>query len=68
MAYPGNRFQSDKVFGVLVEKADLQGYLTPEDILEFLPDVNENAALLNRLVVALRNQGRRVNSSAVTSK
>ena len=57
MAYPGNRFQNDKVFGVLVEKADLQGYLTPEDILEFLPDVNENAALLNRLVVALRNQG-----------
>jgi len=57
MAYPGNRFQNDKVFGVLVEKADLQGYLTPEDILEFLPDVNENAALLNRLMVALRNQG-----------
>jgi len=57
MAYPGNRFQNDKVFGVLVEKADLQGYLTPEDILEFLPDVNENAALLSRLMVALRNQG-----------
>ena len=57
MAYPGNQLQSDQVFGVLVEKADLQGYLTPDDILEFLPEGNENAALLSRLVVALRKKG-----------
>jgi RNA polymerase primary sigma factor len=57
MAYPGNRLQSDQVFGVLVEKADLQGYLTPEDILELLPEGNDNATLLSRLVVALRKKG-----------
>ncbi len=57
MAYTGNRLQSDQVLGVLVEKADLQGYLTPDDILEVIPQGNENAALLTRLVAALRNQG-----------
>jgi len=68
MAHPGNRLQSDQVFGVLVEKADLQGYLTPDDILEYLPEGNENAALLSRLLIALRKKGVNIVDDAEVSE
>jgi RNA polymerase primary sigma factor len=42
---------------MLLEKADVQGYLTTEDLVEFYPDVSVDAERLDAMVVALRRRG-----------
>jgi RNA polymerase primary sigma factor len=42
---------------MLLEKADVQGYLTTEDLMEFYPQVNEDADRLEAIVLALRRRG-----------
>jgi len=49
--------QPDSILEVLVEKADLQGQLTFEDLLEVLPDQQEDSDKFNELVIALRSSG-----------
>jgi RNA polymerase primary sigma factor len=42
---------------MLLEKADVQGYLTTEDLMEFCPQVSEDADRLEAIVLALRRRG-----------
>ncbi len=42
---------------MLLEKADVQGYLTTEDLMEFYPQVSEDADRLEAIVLALRRRG-----------
>ncbi len=57
MTYPSRRRQKMEVLTMLLEKADIQGYLTTEDLMEFYPNGDEDAEHLSAIVVALRRRG-----------
>jgi RNA polymerase primary sigma factor len=57
MAYPVRRRQKTEILSMLLEKADVQGYLTTEDLMEFYPNGDEDAEHLSAIVVALRRRG-----------
>ncbi len=57
MANPGRRSKSAEILNMLLEKADVQGYLTTEDLMEFYPDVSKDAERIEAVLVALRRQG-----------
>ncbi len=57
MTYPGRHRQNSEVLGMLLEKADVQGYLTTEDLMEFYPDGEDDTEHLSTLMVALRRHG-----------
>ncbi len=42
---------------MLLEKADVQGYLTTDDLMEFYPDVSRDAERIEAVMVALRRRG-----------
>ncbi|NLG98371.1 MAG: sigma-70 family RNA polymerase sigma factor [Chloroflexi bacterium] len=42
---------------MLLEKADVQGYLTTEDLMELYPQVSEDADRLEQIILALRRRG-----------
>ncbi len=42
---------------MLLEKADVQGYLTTDDLIEVYPDVSRDAERLQAVMVALRRRG-----------
>ena len=57
MANPGRRKRNAEILSMLLEKADVQGYLTTEDLMEFYPDVSRDAEHIEAVVVALRRRG-----------
>lgn len=57
MANPGRRTKSTEILNMLLEKADVQGYLTTEDLMEFYPDVTRDAERIEAVLVALRRRG-----------
>ena len=57
MANPGRRKRNSEILSMLLEKADVQGYLTTEDLMEFYPDVSKDAEHIEAVVVALRRHG-----------
>jgi RNA polymerase primary sigma factor len=57
VTYPGRRRQNTEILGMLLEKADVQGYLTTEDLMEFYPNGEEDAEHIGAIVVALRRRG-----------
>ena len=57
MANPGRRSKSAEVLDLLLEKADVQGYLTTEDLMEFYPDVTSDAERIEAVLIALRRRG-----------
>jgi RNA polymerase primary sigma factor len=57
MVYPNRRVQNGEILGSLLEKADLQGFLTPEDVLEAFPTESDDEELIASLFLALRRQG-----------
>lgn len=57
MANPGRRSKSGEILSLLLEKADVQGYLTTEDLMEFYPDVTKDAERIESVLVALRRRG-----------
>ena len=57
MANPGRRRRSTEILSMLLEKADVQGYLTTEDLVEVYPDVGVDAERLEAILVALRRRG-----------
>ncbi len=57
MANPGRRARSTEILNMLLEKADIQGYLTTEDLMEFYPDVTKDAERIESVMVALRRHG-----------
>jgi RNA polymerase primary sigma factor len=52
---------------MLLEKADVQGYLTTEDLMEFYPDVSKDAERIEAVLVTLRRQGVEILDSDVDS-
>jgi RNA polymerase primary sigma factor len=54
---PGRHKRNTEILSMLLEKADVQGYLTTEDLMEFYPQVNEDADRLEAIVLALRRRG-----------
>lgn len=57
MANPGRRTHSKEILSMLLEKADVQGYLTADDLMEFYPDVSRDAERIEAVMVALRRRG-----------
>ncbi len=58
MANPGRRKKENlEGLKMLLEKADIQGYLTTEDLIEVYPDVSKDAERLSAILVALRRRG-----------
>jgi len=57
VANPGRRKRNAEILSMLLEKADVQGYLTTEDLMEFYPDVSKDAEHIEAVVVALRRHG-----------
>src|SRR5690606_22193513 len=54
---PGRHKRNTEILSMLLEKADVQGYLTTEDLMEFYPQVSEDADRLEAIVLALRRRG-----------
>jgi RNA polymerase primary sigma factor len=57
MAYPGKPDDRSEALGTLLEKADVQGYLTQLDVVEAFPWGVEDDELLHDLVLNLKRQG-----------
>ncbi len=57
MANPGRRSRGKEILSMLLEKADVQGYLTTDDLIEFYPDVGRDAERIEAVMVALRRRG-----------
>ncbi len=57
MANPGRLKRSSEILSMLLEKADVQGYLTTDDLIEVYPDVTQDGERLQAMVGALRRRG-----------
>lgn len=57
MTNPGRHKRNTEILSMLLEKADVQGYLTTEDLMELYPQVSEDAERLEAIVLALRRRG-----------
>ncbi len=57
MANPGRRVRNVEILNMLLEKADVQGYLTTDDLMEVYPDVSRDAEHLEAVMVMLRRRG-----------
>ncbi len=58
VTYPGKRkIKTSEILTMLLEKADVQGYLTTEDLMEVYPNGDEDAEHLSAVVAALRRRG-----------
>ena len=57
MAYPEQYSHPNEIFGSLLEKADVRGYLTPEDIIELFPDGSDDLDKVNHIILALQRHG-----------
>jgi len=54
---PDRRRHNAEILSMLLEKADIQGYLTTEDLIEVFPDVRQNAEHFDSILLALRQRG-----------
>ena len=57
MINTGRRRRCTEIISMLLEKADVQGYLTTEDLIEVYPDVSSDADRFEAVVMALRRHG-----------
>ena len=57
MANPGRRIRNVEILNMLLEKADVQGYLTTDDLIEVYPDVSRDAEHLEAVMLMLRRRG-----------
>ena len=57
MTNPGRHKRNTEILSMLLEKADVQGYLTTEDLMELYPQISEDADRLEAIVLALRRRG-----------
>jgi RNA polymerase primary sigma factor len=57
VTYSGRHGQNTEILSMLLEKADVQGYLTTEDLMEFYPEGDEDNEHLTAIMVALRRRG-----------
>ena len=49
--------KNEKVIDLLIERADSQGYLTIEDLMEFFPNGDDDVEALSAIMLVLRKQG-----------
>ncbi len=54
---PGRRSQKSEIFRMLLEKADIQGYLTMDDLMEAYPEISTDVDRMESFMVALRRRG-----------
>jgi len=57
VANPGRRKRNTEILTMLLEKADVQGYLTTDDLMEVYPDVSQDAERFEAILLALRRRG-----------
>ncbi len=57
MSNPGRRKKSTEKIRLLLEKADIQGYLTSEDLIEVYPDAGQDVERYHTIVGVLRRRG-----------
>jgi RNA polymerase primary sigma factor len=57
MVNSARRNRSTEILSLLLEKADVQGYLTTEDLMEVYPDLRGDVDYLDSIVLALRRRG-----------
>ena len=57
MVNTGRRKRNSEILTMLLEKADVQGYLTTEDLVEIYPDIRGDVDYLDSIVLALRRRG-----------
>jgi RNA polymerase primary sigma factor len=57
MVNSGRRQRNTEILSMLLEKADVQGYLTTEDLMEVYPDVRGDVDYLDSIMLALRRRG-----------
>ncbi len=57
MANPGRSTKNARVLDTLLEKADVQGYLTTDDLIEVVPAACKDAERLESVLMALRRRG-----------
>ena len=48
---------TERAVELLLERADSQGFLTIDDLMEFFPEGDDDTEALNRLILSLRKQG-----------
>ena len=49
--------ENTEVISLLIEKADVFGYVTTDDLIEYYPDIHDDSDHLEDLMTALRQQG-----------
>jgi len=54
---PGRHKRNAEILSMLLEKADVQGYLTTEDLMEIYPQVSDDADRFEAIIHALRRRG-----------
>jgi RNA polymerase primary sigma factor len=54
---PEHRNRTTEILSLLLEKADIQGYLTTEDLMEAYPNVSDDRERLEGILSALRRRG-----------
>jgi RNA polymerase primary sigma factor len=57
MVNSARRNRNTEILSQLLEKADIQGYLTTEDLMEVYPDLRGDVDYLDSIVLALRRRG-----------
>ena len=57
MAHPVAHINNSQAFQKLLERAELQGYISADDILEMFPGIARNKELFDQLKDAIRLQG-----------
>jgi len=57
MAYPGISIQNSQILEKLLERAEIQGYISTEDILEIYPEAARKSGQVDRLKIAIRSKG-----------
>jgi RNA polymerase primary sigma factor len=57
MVSPGRHKRNTEILSMLLEKADIQGYLTTEDLMEAYPNVSDDHERLDAILIALRRRG-----------
>jgi RNA polymerase primary sigma factor len=57
MAYPEQYTHPSEIIGNLLEKADIRGYVTPEDIIELFPAGSEDLEKVGSIILTLQHHG-----------
>ncbi len=57
MVNTSRRKRNTEILSMLLEKADVQGYLTTEDLMEVYPDLRGDVDYLDSIMLALRRRG-----------